>query len=246
MNANFDRALPEILRHEGGFVNHPKDPGGATNKGITIGTLRRLGIDVDGDGDSDIADLKGLRHEHVARVYKLFYWDAVKADLLPSGVDYTVADFAVNSGPGRAAKHLQRALGVAQDGSIGPKTLAAAAEADPVAVISAIHGSRMRFLQGLPIWPTFKGGWTRRVDEVRAKSLAMAASPSRPVAVSPPPVSGVKPDRPRPRLVPAPAPAPAQPTPPKRNATGAVIAAALAAIAALVAGGWAKLMELFN
>ena len=102
MRSNFPAALEAILKHEGGFVDHPRDPGGATNKGITIGTLKRLGIDVDGDGDSDLADLKSLRHEHVARVYKLFYWDAVKADLLPSGLDYTVADFAVTSGPSRA------------------------------------------------------------------------------------------------------------------------------------------------
>lgn len=173
MRNNFEKALPAILKHEGGYVNHPKDPGGATNKGITIGTLKRLGIDVDGDGDSDIADLKGLRHEHVARVYKLFYWDAVKADLLPPGVDYTVADFAVNSGPSRAAKHLQAAVGVVQDGDIGPKTLAAVAKADPEDIIRAIHASRMRFLRGLKTWATFGKGWSRRVDDVLALSLKM-------------------------------------------------------------------------
>lgn len=199
MSRDFEVSLPKILQHEGGFVDHPKDPGGATNKGITIGTLRRLGIDVDGDGDSDLADLKALRHEHVARVYKLFYWDAVKGDLLPSGVNYTVADFAVNSGPARAAKHLQMALGLPQDGDIGPKTLAALAKADPAQVIEAIFQSRMRFLRGLKTWGTFGKGWSRRVHEVRSTSLAMLANraqqppkqpapaPQRPPAVSAPP-----------------------------------------------------------
>lgn len=181
MLANYDRALPLILKHEGGFVNHPKDPGGATNKGITIGTLKRLGIDVDGDGDSDIADLKNLRHEHVARVYKLFYWDAVKADMLPSGLDYAVADFAVNSGPSRAAQHLQRIVGVTADGDIGPKTLAAVAKRDPGELVNALCDSRLRFMRNLKkLWPTFGKGWGRRVAEVRAVGLAWADNPPAP------------------------------------------------------------------
>lgn len=188
MKHNFPAALEAILKHEGGFVDHPKDPGGATNKGITIGTLRRLGIDVDGDGDSDIVDLKSLRHEHVARVYKLFYWDAVKADLLPSGVDYTVADFAVNSGPSRAAKHLQTALGVQADGDIGPKTLAAAEKANAVTLINTIKQTRLRFLQGLKTWGTFGKGWLRRVNEVHTMSLKMAQAPSPRHVQQPPPV----------------------------------------------------------
>jgi len=160
MLTNYTRALPLILKHEGGFVNHPKDPGGATNKGVTIGTLKRLGIDVDGDGDSDIVDLRNLRQSDVERVYKLFYWDAVKADQLPSGVDYAVADFAVNSGPSRAAQHLQRIVGVTADGDIGPKTLAAVAKRDPGDLVNALCDSRLRFMRGLKTWPTFGKGWS--------------------------------------------------------------------------------------
>jgi len=174
MKANYAKALPLVLRHEGGFVNHPKDPGGATNKGVTIGTLKRLGIDVDGDGDSDIVDLRNLRQSDVERVYKLFYWDAVKADQLPSGVDYAVFDFGVNSGPARAAKHLQKVVGAAQDGDIGPKTLALVAKADPQDLVTALQDSRLRFLRGLKTWGTFGKGWSRRVAEVRAVALAMA------------------------------------------------------------------------
>jgi hypothetical protein len=98
--SNFERAMPLVLRHEGGFVNHPKDPGGATNLGVTIGTARRLGIDVDGDGDTDIIDIKLLKPKDAAKVYRAEYWNKVKGDQLPSGVDYAVFDFAVNSGPG--------------------------------------------------------------------------------------------------------------------------------------------------
>lgn len=189
MLTNYAKALPLILKHEGGFVNHPKDPGGATNKGITIGTLKRLGIDVDGDGDSDIVDLRSLRQSDVERVYKLFYWDAVKADQLPSGVDYAVADFAVNSGPSRSAKHLQKVVGVTQDGDIGPKTLAAVAMRDPQDVVSALCDSRLRFLRGLKTWGTFGKGWGRRVAEVRAIGLAWADAPH----VSETPVSVTRP-----------------------------------------------------
>lgn len=184
MKHNFDIWLSEVLKHEGGFVDHPKDPGGATNKGITIGTLKRLGIDVDGDGDSDLADLKKLRHSDVARVYRLFYWDAVRGDLLPSGLDFCVADFAVNSGVSRAVQHLQRALGVTADGDIGPKTMAALERADVAELINRVCDSRLKFMKGLKIWSTFGKGWTRRVAEVRAISLQHAAKPSN-AAVTP-------------------------------------------------------------
>ena len=204
MKANYAKALPLVLRHEGGFVNHKDDPGGATNKGVTIGTLKRLGIDVDGDGDSDIVDLRNLRQSDVERVYRLFYWDAVKADQLPSGVDYAVFDFGVNSGPARAAKHLQKVVGAAQDGDIGPKTLALVAKMDPQDVVTALQDSRLRFLRGLKTWGTFGKGWSRRVAEVRAVALAMAENGPHvretpkiehkpPVMSKPAPVSGTKP-----------------------------------------------------
>ena len=194
MKSNFDLWLSEVLKHEGGFVNHPKDPGGATNKGITIGTLKRLKIDVDGDGDSDLADLKKLRHSDVARVYRLFYWDAVRGDLLPSGLDLCVADFAVNSGVSRAVQHLQRALGVTADGDLGPKTMAAIERADIAQVINRVCDSRLKFMKGLKIWQHFKNGWTRRVAEVRALSLAHVNKTAKtehvaPVVLSPQEVS---------------------------------------------------------
>ena len=172
-----DEYMPRILKHEGGFVNHPKDPGGATNRGVTIGTLRKLGIDKDGDGDSDLVDLKALTEADAAKVFKHFYGDPVQADLLPIGLDYAMTDFAVNSGPTRAAQHLQRILGVPDDGHIGPKTLAAVAKRDTAELINSLCDSRLRFLRGLKTWRTFGKGWAARVEDVRALALGDADEP---------------------------------------------------------------------
>ncbi len=192
MNGNFERALALTLAHEGGWSDHPKDPGGATNMGITIGTLKRLKIDVDGDGDSDLADLRNLRPADVAKVYRVFYWDAVRADLLPAGVDLAVFDFAVNSGPAQAAKVLQRALGVAPDGDIGPQTLAALAKADAGLIISAVSDKRLRFLRSLKTWGAFGTGWLRRVTVIKEAALKLAKEPieAPPQVAEPTPLAG--------------------------------------------------------
>ncbi len=164
---NSNAAIRKILVHEGGYVDHPNDPGGATNKGITIATFRRY---IKPNGTK--ADLRALTTEQAVVVYKRQYWDAVMGDSLPSGVDYAVADFAVNSGPSRAAKYLQSIVGVAQDGRIGPATLAAVNKADPVKVINQLCDDRLAFMKRLKIWATFKNGWSRRVADVRKVSLS--------------------------------------------------------------------------
>ncbi len=239
MKANFAKCLPMVLKHEGGFVNHPKDPGGATNKGVTIGTLKRLGIDVDGDGDSDIVDLRNLRQSDLERVYRLFYWDAVRADHLPSGMDYAVFDFAVNSGPARAAKHLQKVIGVEQDGDIGPQTLAAVAKADPQDVVNAICDSRLRFMRGLTkLWPTFGKGWSRRVAEVRAVGLAMAEN-------GPPMEQPVVPARVTKAAAPEPAALPPAKGKPK-DALGKVAVGVVGALVLLFGDVWEKFTEFAN
>lgn len=172
MNRNFEAALKLVLKHEGGFVNHPRDPGGATNKGITLATFRRY---VKPRGS--VADLKALTVEQAGIVYRRRYWDAVIGAELPTGVDYAVFDYAVNSGPGRAAKELQRVVGATVDGRIGPQTLKAVHAKHPGAIINALCDRRMAFLKRLRTWPTFGRGWTNRVRGVRKHALAMASNP---------------------------------------------------------------------
>ncbi|WP_386681795.1 glycoside hydrolase family 108 protein [Loktanella sp. R86503] len=164
--------IPRTLAHEGGYVNHPNDPGGATNKGITIGTYRAY-IDPKGS----VADLKALTEAQAVKVYKAEYWDKVKGDDLPAGVDYAVFDFAVNSGPSRAATYLQEIVGAAPDGKIGPMTIAAVKAMDAAWIVNQLCNDRMAFLRRLSTFATFGKGWTRRVSDVRAAALLDATAP---------------------------------------------------------------------
>jgi lysozyme family protein len=167
MKENFDEVLEAVLKHEGGFVNHPADPGGITNLGVTKRVWEEwVGHDV------DEKTMRGLTPEMVKPLYKKKYWDRVRGDDLPSGVDYVVFDAAVNSGTGRAAKWLQACVGVEQDGGIGPKTLAAvkAFEGD---LIGDYNKRRLSFLTDLPHWGTFGKGWSRRVASVQNDAQSM-------------------------------------------------------------------------
>lgn len=170
MDRNFARALKLVLRHEGGFVNHPDDPGGATNKGVTIGTFRRY---VNPKGT--VEDVKRITDEQVATVYRRHYWDAVLGAELPDGVDYAVFDFAVNSGVSRAARYLQAVVGTTQDGVIGPATIRAVRGVASAKIVQELCDRRLAFLKGLKTWPTFGKGWSNRVAEVRAEALKMTA-----------------------------------------------------------------------
>lgn len=181
--ANFGRALPLVLKHEGGYVDHPKDPGGATNLGVTIGTLSSwLGR------PASKAEVKALTRATVAPIYRKNYWAAIRGDELPAGLDYCVFDFAVNSGPKRAAMALQRAVGVADDGVIGSITLANIANRPVDATIERIMADRMTFLRRLSTWSTFGKGWTARCDGVLKEALDMAAAaplPTPPMTITP-------------------------------------------------------------
>lgn len=163
-SSRFQACLAEVLRHEGGYADHPADPGGATNMGITLATLS------DWRGRPVTKqEVRDLTVAEAGEIYRARYWQPIRGDALPPGVDLAVFDFAVNSGPARAVKALQSVLGVAQDGIIGPATLAALASAPgAVEVITDLCDARMRFLRSLSTWPTFGGGWTRRVAEVEA------------------------------------------------------------------------------
>ena len=160
-----------MLKHEGGYVNHPDDPGGATNMGVTQASYnawrRRQKRAVRSVRHIDAAELRAIyRHE---------YWDKVRGDDLPEGVDYAVFDFAVNSGPRRAARFLQRVVCVEDDGAVGPLTLTAVAGRRPEDVVADLCAARLAWLKRLKHWPTFGRGWSRRVVEVQRNALEMAA-----------------------------------------------------------------------
>ena len=168
MRQNFAQALQAVLKHEGGFVNNPKDPGGMTNLGCTKAVWEEhCGHPVEEKA------MRALTPADVAPLYKRKYWDKVQGDELPNGVDYVVFDCAINSGPGRAAKMLQACVGVEPDGGIGPKTLAAVRAMDPQQLVKDYAKRRLSFMMDLPTWGTFGKGWTRRVNEVEAVGLTM-------------------------------------------------------------------------
>lgn len=171
MIANFNPSLALVLVHEGGFVNDPRDPGGATNKGITQAVYD------DWRAKHDLAkqSVQSISQAEVGLIYKHNYWDAVQCDQLPLGVDYCVFDFAVNSGANRAARYLQRACGVADDGQIGAMTIAAVNAKPAVWLVNAVCDARLAFLRQLKTFDHFGKGWTARVNEVRAKAKEMVA-----------------------------------------------------------------------
>ena len=169
MKENWDKSFDMVLVHEGGYVNDPRDPGGRTNMGVTQRAwesyLNRSVTE---------AEMRGLTREVIKPFYKAMYWDKLKGDQLPTGVDYAAYDLAVNSGVGRAAKYLQEIAGVVADGAIGPKSLEAISACDPQEMVDAICGMRLEFLQRLPTFGTFGKGWSRRVAEVKEKATSMA------------------------------------------------------------------------
>lgn len=160
MKNNFDAALREILKSEGGYVDHPRDPGGCTNKGITLATYRRI------KPDATCFSLRNIQDDVVRGIYNLHYWDTVSGDDLPPGIDLVVFDMAVNAGPRRASKLLQKILGVDDDGIIGPVTLKAASEAfgeGPEKLLGNYAEARISFYKKLRHFDTFGKGWLRRV-----------------------------------------------------------------------------------
>jgi len=169
MKDNFDLCLAMLLSHEGGFVNHQSDPGGMTNLGVT----RRVWEAHVGHAVEE-ADMRALTPAMVGPLYRKSYWDRAKCDALPSGVDYAVFDIAVNSGVSKAARILQQALGLVDDGIIGPNTLAAVTGKNTQDLTKKICDIRLAFLQHLPTWPTFGRGWAKRVAEVEVDALMMA------------------------------------------------------------------------
>tara|TARA_R110000744_G_scaffold81840_1_gene160719 strand:+ start:2175 stop:2687 length:513 start_codon:yes stop_codon:yes gene_type:complete len=165
---NYQKCLETILHHEGGYVNHPKDPGGETNLGVTKRVYEEWG---------GSKDMKDLLVEDVAPIYKKNYWDKVKGDDLPSGLDLCVFDFGVNAGPGRSAKYLQTMIGTVADGGIGPNTLKCVNEYVSAngleGTIKEYQTRRQEYYESLSTFATFGKGWTRRVEETTKLALTL-------------------------------------------------------------------------
>jgi len=168
MTENFDHSLDLVLKSEGGFVNNPKDPGGMTNLGVTASTWANFK-----GRNTNEKEMRSLTRDDVAPLYEKKYWDACKCDDLPSGVDYLVFDFAVNSGPGRSVKILQRALGLPEDGAVGPVTIQTIDVMDKIELIARFSDAKKQFYESLPTFATFGNGWLKRVDEARVNASNM-------------------------------------------------------------------------
>jgi lysozyme family protein len=146
----FDQAFDKTVGHEGGYANDPRDPGGETKYGISKRAYPAL-------------DIKSLTLADAKAIYKRDYWDRAQCDKLPLGLAFDVFDAAVNSGPGQAIRWLQRAVGVADDGVVGPLTLAAVKRLESEALQARYSGQRLDFMTRLSTWDTFGRGWARRI-----------------------------------------------------------------------------------
>lgn len=163
---NFPRCLQFVLDREGGYVDNPRDPGGATNHGVTMQTLANWrGVSVTKQ------DVMNMGVDEAGAIYKKNYWDACSCDSFPPQLAIVLFDAAVNSGNFRSMTFMQAALGVAPDGRGGPTTLAAAAACHIPDTVRAALQHRLSFLQRLPAFATFGRGWTARIEALEAASL---------------------------------------------------------------------------
>jgi lysozyme family protein len=177
--STYPEAIRRLLMHEGGYTNHPADPGGPTNFGITIFDYRKYV-----KADATAEDVRRMSLNEAKAIYKSKYWNAQACDQLPAGVDYSLFDYGVNSGIGRSGKVLRRVCGLTDNTHVvNDEVLAAVAKRDPAAVVAAINDERLAFLKRLRTWPTFGKGWGRRVAEVRAYSLGLAKGKPAPARI---------------------------------------------------------------
>lgn len=174
--AQLELLAPWILAWEGGFANVPGDRGGATNMGVTIATWRSVGYDKDGDGDIDVDDLRLLtRDDVVERVMRPHYWDRWQADRIK---DQSVANLLVDwvwASGAHGIKKPQAMLGVAADGIVGPKTLAALNAREPRELFAKLHALRTQFINNIvranPSQKKFLRGWLRRLNSIQYGKL---------------------------------------------------------------------------
>jgi hypothetical protein len=167
-----DACLPLILQMEGGYSNEAADRGGPTNYGITLATLKEW----EGKDALTADDVKNMTQGTAKEIYRTNYWNRMQCGLLPKGLDLEVFDFGVNAGPSRAVKNLQKIVGVTEDGSMGPITLAAVRTLNPRDLVARFSQERLAFYQSLN-QPVFLKGWSNRVNQIETAALKMAASP---------------------------------------------------------------------
>lgn len=180
MKSDFGKSNKVVLVYEGGRVNNPKDPGGRTNQGVT----QRV---YDADRKSNGLPTRSVYYMTPAErdaIYRSRYWDVIRGDELPAGVDLVTYDGAVNSGPVQSVKWLQHALGIAADGHIGAVTIQAANDhPDHDTLVAEILAYRLGFLKSLHTWSTFGGGWGKRVANLKKIGQAWAAGSVGPAPV---------------------------------------------------------------
>lgn len=175
--ATFQTAIKLYLQHEGGYTNNPSDPGGITNRGITIAVARRYAAEFDWIKGAQVTakDMRDLPVWFAEKVYKTKYWDALRCDELEPGVDYAICDYGINSGIGRAGRVLRRLCGESDTASeVTPALVKIANLAPAESMVQSICDERIRYLQSLKTWPVFGNGWGRRVREVRAFGIKIA------------------------------------------------------------------------
>lgn len=150
----FEQAFERLIGQEGGYVNHPDDPGGETNWGITKRTALEAGYH---------GNMRDLTRDQARDIYRYAYWNRARCDRYDGAIGFQLFDIAVNSGIGNAIRMLQRAAGVADDGDIGKVTLSAIAEFKPLDLIALLNAERQEFYCKLSTFSTFGRGWSRRV-----------------------------------------------------------------------------------
>lgn len=171
---DFQRCLAFTLREEGGYVDDPADPGGATNMGITLATFRTWSD----EPDAGAVAVRDMSARTAAAIYRMLYWNPLRADALPAGVDLSVFDFGVNAGIFGSARLLQRAIGFsgdAADGCIGPVTLAAVRAENAAGLIDTLAERQSSYYRSLADFPTFGAGWLARTQARRAAAMALVA-----------------------------------------------------------------------
>jgi lysozyme family protein len=169
MTKNFRDCLELVLKSEGGYIDHPKDPGGRTNLGVT----QRVWEEWIGHPATE-KDMRELTPAIVAPMYEMRYWRTSYCEKLPRGLDLLVFSMAVNAGAGRSVKLLQDAIGVLPDGVIGPNTMAKINEANVETLIDKFSEARTAYYKGLKLFPVFGVGWLRRTESERKEAIEMA------------------------------------------------------------------------